>query len=148
MHVGGQGDPLNSRKPCMRVGLESNTLCRASSRTDRATLDMDTAAIDAALGPRAASTRRGYQFNIPALNRFRRRAWPFHRRMGTAIAINSSPRARQGAITAISCCSQGGQPGAQALPNNGIEVTALHSHMIDDSTAIYFSCTFGPMMSR
>jgi len=60
--------------------------------------------------------------------------------MGTAIAINFETHGRrQGAITGdFVLLGKEVNPVLKALRNNGIEVTALHSHMIDDYAASIF----------
>jgi hypothetical protein len=60
--------------------------------------------------------------------------------MGTAIAINFEPTAGgKAAITGdFVLLGKEVNPVLKALRNNGIEVTALHSHMIDDSPHLFF----------
>jgi hypothetical protein len=60
--------------------------------------------------------------------------------MGTAIAINFEPTGGgKAAITGdFVLLGKEVNPVLKALRNNGIEVTALHSHMIDDSPHLFF----------
>jgi Domain of Unknown Function (DUF1259) len=60
--------------------------------------------------------------------------------MGTAIAINFQPTGGgQAAITGdFILLGKEVNPVLKALRDHGIEVTALHSHMIDDSPHMFF----------
>jgi hypothetical protein len=60
--------------------------------------------------------------------------------MGTAIAINFEPTgAGKAAITGdFVLLGSEVNPVLRALRKHGIEVTALHSHMIDDSPHLFF----------
>jgi hypothetical protein len=60
--------------------------------------------------------------------------------MGTAIAINFQPTGGGKAAITGDFVLQGSEvnPVLKALRQHGIEVTALHSHMIDDSPHLFF----------
>jgi hypothetical protein len=60
--------------------------------------------------------------------------------MGTAIAINFEPTGDgQAAISGdFVATANEVQPLLKALRTNGIEVTALHNHMLDDEPRLFF----------
>jgi hypothetical protein len=60
--------------------------------------------------------------------------------MGTAIAMNFQPTGGGKAAITGDFVLLGSEvnPVLKALRSHGIEVTALHSHMIDDSPHLYF----------
>ena len=141
MHVGGHGDPVKLAQT-LHAGLAlSQTPFAAPAPTQPpATLDMDTAAIDAALGAKGTVNGGVYQFNIPRAESISEGGMAVPPSMGTAIAINFQPTGSgKAAITGdFVLLGKEVNPVLKALRNNGIEVTALHSHMIDDSPHLFF----------
>jgi hypothetical protein len=141
MHVGGQGDPIKLAQT-LRAGLALSQTPFAASATAGAppTIDLDTAAMDSAL--RAKGTINGgvYQFNIPRAETITERGMPIPPSLGTAIAINFQPTGGgKAAITGdFVLLGKEVNPVLKAMRGNGIEVTALHSHMIDDSPHLFF----------
>ena len=101
---------------------------------------MDTAAIDAALGAKGSINGGVYQFNIPRAESIAEGGMAVPPSMGTAIAINFQPTGNgKAAITGdFVLLGKEVNPVLKALRNSGIEVTALHSHMIDDSPHLFF----------
>src|SRR5882724_2042486 len=133
MHVGGQGDPVKLAQTLHAgLALSQTPFAAPAPAQPPAPLDMDTAAIDAALGAKGSINGGVYQFNIPRAESITEG--------GMAIAINFEPTGGgRGAITGdFVLLGKEVNPVLKALRNNGIEVTALHSHMIDDSPHLFF----------
>ena len=65
--------------------------------------------------------------------------------MGSAIAINfQATGGGKAAITGDFVLDRGrGEPGPRALRSNGIEVTAVHNHMLDDEPRMFFMHFWG-----
>ena len=65
--------------------------------------------------------------------------------MGSAIAINFQPLGGgKAAITGdFVLIGTEVEPALKALADNGIEVTALHSHMVDETPRLYFMHFWG-----
>ena len=105
-----------------------------------ATLDLDTAAIDTALAAKGTVNGGVYQFSIPRAEPIAEDGMAVPPSMGTAIAINFEPTGGgKAAITGdFVLTGKEVNPVLKALRNSGIEVTALHSHMIDDSPHLFF----------
>ena len=141
MHVGGQGDPVNLAQTLHAgLALSQTPFAVPALAQPPATLDMDTAAIDTALGAKGSVNGGVYQFNIPRAEPISENGMAVPPSMGTAIAINFEPTAGgKAAITGdFVLLGKEVNPVLKALRNNGIEVTALHSHMIDDSPHLFF----------
>ena len=140
MHVGGQGDPVKLAQT-LHAGLAlSQTPFAAPAAQPPATLDLDTAALDTALGSKGTVNGGVYQFSIPRAESISEDGMAVPPSMGTAIAINfESTGGGKAAITGdFVLLGKEVNPVLKALRNNGIEVTALHSHMIDDSPHLFF----------
>lgn len=141
MHVGGHGDPAKLAQT-LHAGLALSQTPFAASLPAAAppSIDLDTAAIDSAL--RAKGTINGgvYQFNIPRAEAITEGGMAIPPSLGTAIAINFQPTGGgKAAITGdFVLLGKEVNPVLKAMRNNGIEVTALHSHMIDDSPHLFF----------
>jgi hypothetical protein len=115
MHVGGRGDPVKLAQT-LHAGL-------ALSQT-----------------PFGAINGGVYQLNIPRAEVISEAGMTIPPSLGTAIAINFQPTAPGKAAITGDFVLLGTEvnPVLKAMRNNGIEVTALHSHMIDDSPHLFF----------
>ena len=141
MHVGGQGDPVKLAQTLHAgLALSQTPFAAPAAAQPPATLDLDTAAIDNALGAKGSVNGGVYQFSIPRAESISEDGMAVPPSMGTAIAINFQPTGTgKAAITGdFVLLGKEVNPVLQALRNNGIEVTALHSHMIDDSPHLFF----------
>src|ERR1700704_944382 len=141
MHVGGHGDPVKLAQT-LHAGLALSQTPFASppAAPSPAVMDLDTGAIDAALGAKGTINGGVYQFNIPRAESITEAGMVVPPSMGTAIAINFQPTSGgKAAITGdFVLLGKEVNPVLKALRANGIEITALHSHMIDDSPHLFF----------
>ena len=141
MHVGGQGDPVKLAQT-LHAGLALSQTPFAASPTPAAPpgIDLDTAAIDTALDAKGTINGGVYQFNIPRAEVISEAGMTVPPSLGTAIAINFQPTSGgKAAITGdFVLLGKEVNPVLTAMRNSGIEVTALHSHMIDDSPRLFF----------
>ena len=141
MHVGGQGDPVKLAQTLhAALALSQTPLTAPAPAAAPATIELDTPAVDTALGAKGGINGGVYQVNIPRAESISEDGMTVPPSMGTAIAINFQPTA--GGKVAITgdfvLLGREVNPVLRALRNNGIEVTALHSHMIDDSPHLCF----------
>jgi len=141
MHVGGRGDPVKLAL-ALHSGLSlSHTPFAAPAQAAAPpTIDLDTSAIDAALQAKGTINGGVYQVNIPRAESISEAGMAIPPSLGTATAINFQPTgAGKVAITGdFVLLGKEVDPVLKAMRSNGIEVTALHSHMIDDSPHLFF----------
>ncbi len=89
MHVGGQGDPVKLAQTLHAgLALSQTPLAAPATAQPPATLDLDTAAIDNALGAKGSDNGGVYQFSIPRAESISEDGMAVPPSMGTAIAIN------------------------------------------------------------
>ena len=141
MHVGGQGDPVKLAQTLhAALALSQTPLAAPAPAAAPAAIELDTSAVDTALGAKGTVNGGVYQVNIPRAESISEDGMTVPPAMGTAIAINFQPTgAGKAAITGdFVLLGKEVNPVLRALRNNGIEVTALHSHMIDDSPRLFF----------
>jgi hypothetical protein len=141
MHIGGRGDPVKLAQT-LHAGLALSQTPFAAPAPAAAppTIDLDTATIDSALQAKGTINGGVYQFNIPRAETITEGGMAIPPSLGTAIAINFQPTGSgKAAITGdFVLLSKEVNPVLKAMRSNGIEVTALHSHMIDDSPHLFF----------
>jgi hypothetical protein len=147
MHVAGQGDPvklaaaLHDALGASKTPLGAPT-ASAPQPAPAATgnLDIDTAKLDAALGHKGKANGGVYQFAIPRGDTISDDGMPVPPAMGTAIGVNFQPTGGgKAAITGdFVLLAAEVNPVLKALRENGIEVTAVHNHMLDDTPRIFF----------
>jgi hypothetical protein len=143
MHVAGHGDPVKLAT-AIRAGLaESKTpLTAAPAASPPPAIDLDTAQLDQIIGVKGQPNGGVYQFNVPRQDPIKdddmilAPVGP----MGVAIAINFQPTgAGKAAITGdFVLTTDEVNPVIKALRTNGIEVTAIHSHMLTEQPRLIF----------
>ncbi len=145
MHVSSQGDPVKLAQT-LHAGLALSQTPLAPAAPAAAptaappTIDLDLAAIDSALQAKGVINGGVYQVNIPRAEAISEGGMAIPPSLGTAIAINFQPSGGgKAAITGdFVLLGKEVNPVLKAMRSNGIEVTALHSHMIDDSPHLFF----------
>jgi hypothetical protein len=142
MHVGGHGDPVKLGQTLHAALALSKTPLSAppAAAAAPAPLDIDTVALDRTLGFKGTVNGGVYQFSVPRAEAISEGGMAIPSSMGTAIAINFQPTgAGKAAITGdFILLGKEVNPILKTLRQHGIEVTALHSHMIDDSPHFFF----------
>ena len=103
-------------------------------------IDLNTTELDQIIGAKGQANGGVYQFNVPRAESITEAGMAIPPSMGTAIAINFQPTGSgKAAITGdFVLLGKEVNPVLKAMRANGIEVTALHSHMIDDSPHLFF----------
>lgn len=143
MHIGGHGDPAKLAKTIHDALALSGTPLSAPVSTAPAapeTLDLDTAALDTILGHKGKAGGGVYAFGIPRAEAPREGGMALPPAMGAAEAINFQPTGDgKAAITGDFVLTAAEvNPVLRTLRENGIEVTALHNHMLDDEPRLFF----------
>jgi hypothetical protein len=143
MHVLGHGDPVKLAAALHTALAESKTPLSAAAAAPAAApppIDLDTAAIDQALGAKGANNGGVYQFGIPRAEPIKDAGMDVAPAMGSANAINFQPTGGgEAAITGdFVLIAKEVNPVLKTLRDHGIEVTAIHNHMLDDQPHLYF----------
>ncbi len=150
MHVLGMGDPVKLATALHAALAESKTpLPPAATGTSQPAaaapaapppIDLDTAALDQALGAKGTNNGGIYQFSIPRAEAVKDSGMAVPPALGSAQAINFQPTGGgKAAITGdFVLTAKEVAPVMKALRDNGIEVTALHNHMINDEPRLFF----------
>ena len=141
MHVLGRGDPVKLAAALHTALAESKTpLGAAATPIEPPEIDFDTAAVDQALGAKGANNGGVYQFGIPRAEPIRDGGMDIPTVMGLANAINFQPTGGgKAAITGdFVLIAKEVNPVLKALRDHGIEVTAIHNHMLDDQPHLFF----------
>ncbi|MGV7219032.1 DUF1259 domain-containing protein [Bradyrhizobium sp. UFLA05-112] len=143
MHVAGHGDPVKLATAIRDALAESKTpLTVAAPANPPPAVDLDTAQLDQIIGVKGQANGGVYQFNV-------KRRDPITEgdmlltpvgAIGVAIGINfQSTGGGKAAITGdFVLTGNEVNPVIMALLENGIEVTAVHSHMLDEQPRLFF----------
>src|SRR3984893_16038491 len=140
MHVLGHGDPVKLAAALHTALAESKTPFTAAPAASPPPIDLDTAAIDAALDAKGTNNGGVYQFGIPRAEPIRDAGMDVPPALGSAIVVNFQPTGGgKAAITGdFVLIAKEVNRVANALREHGIEVTALHNHMLDDEPRLFF----------
>ena len=143
MHVGGHGDPVKLATAIRTALAESKTpLTPPAAAAPAPAIDLDTAQLDQIIGAKGQANGGVYQFGVPRRDPVTMDgmtvapAGP----LGVATGIGFQPTGNgNAAITGdFVMVSSEVNPVIKALRAGGIEVTALHSHMLDEQPRLFF----------
>jgi hypothetical protein len=142
LHIGGTGDPVKMATAIHTALAQTKTPLTAAAATTPPPIELDTSQLDQIIGVKGQANGGVYQFGVP-------RRDP-ETEEGTAL----TPSGPLGLATGIGFQPTGGgraaitgdfvltadevNPVIKALRANGIEVTALHSHMLDEQPRLFF----------
>jgi hypothetical protein len=143
MHVGGHGDPVKLATAIRTALAESKTpLTPPTAAAPPPAIDLDTAQLDQIIGVKGHANGGVYQFAVP------------RRDPVTEDGMALAPVGPLGVATAIGFQPTGGgnaaitgdfvmiasevNPVIKAMRSGGIEVTALHSHMLVEQPRLFF----------
>jgi uncharacterized protein DUF1259 len=144
MHIHAMGDAVAIAKAIHDALAVTKTPFAASASTATAEIGIDTKQIDQIMGQSGKVNGGVYQFSIARADEItdvmgdHKMAIP--PAMGLAEAINFQPTgAGKAAITGdFVLLASEVTPVAKALHENGIEVTAVHSHMLNENPRLFF----------
>lgn len=141
MHYQGHGDAAKLAAAVRTALEESRTPLEAPAKSAaQPPLELDTAAIEKTLGAKGTPNGGVLQFSIPRADKIVEHGTALPPSMGMGIVINFQPTgAGRAAITGdyILLASEV-NPVLRTLRENGIEVTALHSHMLREQPRFFF----------
>jgi hypothetical protein len=143
MHIGGHGDPVKMATAIRTALAESKTPLGAPTPPGTPpAIDLDTAQIDQIIGAKGTNNGGVYAMGVPRkdpINENGMQVAPAGP-MGVATAINFQPTGGgKAAITGDFVLTDTEvNPVIKALRANGIEVTAIHSHMLSEQPRLIF----------
>jgi len=143
MHVGGHGDPVKMATAIREALAASKTpLDPPAAAVPPAAVDLDTAQLEQIIGAKGQSNGGVYQFGIPRRDPVKDGGMDISPAgpMGVATAINFQPTGSGKAAITGDFVLVGDEvnPVIKALRENGIEVTAIHSHMLTEQPRLIF----------
>jgi hypothetical protein len=143
MHVGGHGDPAKMAGVIREALAASKTpLSTPAAAGPPPAVDLDTAKLDQIIGAKGQPNGGVYQFGVLRQNPIIENDMPIAPAgpMGVATAINFQPTGDGKAAITGDFVLTGDEvnPVIRALRSNGIEVTAVHSHMLDEQPRLFF----------
>ena len=141
MHVAGHGDPVKLATALKDALALTKTPLGSPARTgQQPSLGFDTAQVDKALGYQGKNNNGIYQFSVPRAEKITDMGTEVPPSMGTATAINfQATGSGKAAITGdFVLLGTEVNPVIRALRDNGIQVTAVHSHMLTEEPRLFF----------
>jgi len=144
MHVGGHGDAAKLATAIRTALAESKTPLETAPATTGAApaVDLDTAQLDQIMGAKGNANNGVYQFGFPRRDQVTEGGMAIvpPGPMGLETAIGFQPTgAGKAAITGdFVLAGEEVNPVLRELRANGIEVTAIHSHMLDEQPRLIF----------
>jgi hypothetical protein len=143
MHISGHGDALKLAEAIHRALSYTKTPLENSPTATlkrRASEELDMRKVEQALGRSGKESNGVYQFSIPRSEKIMEGELEVPPAMGVATAINFQPTGEgRAAITGdFVLTATEVNPVISALRENGIAVTALHSHMLSESPRLFF----------
>jgi hypothetical protein len=142
MHVGGHGDPEKMAAVIRSALSASKTPFDPPSATagPAPAVDLDTAKLDQIMGVKGTASGGVYQFGVPRRDPATESGMQVNTPLGGANAINFQPTGNGKAAITGDFLVTGNEvnPLIRALRAGDIEVTAIHSHMLDEQPRMFF----------
>jgi hypothetical protein len=143
MHVSGHGDP-EKMATLIRSALSSASktpfAAPATTAGPAPTVDLDTAKLDEIMGVEGTANGGVYQFGVPRRDPPMESGMQVDAALGGANAIGFQPTGNGKAAITGDFLVTGNEvnPLIRALRAGDIEVTAIHSHMLDEQPRMFF----------
>jgi hypothetical protein len=142
MHVSGHGDPVKLANALRTALAASKTPLTSPSTAAAPDISLDTAELDRIVGVKGKPVGGVYQFGIPRRDSITESGMSLDPAapLGLATGVNFQPTGDgKAAITGDFVLTPTEvNPVIRALRANGIEVTALHSHMLNEQPRLFF----------
>lgn len=139
MHIHALGNPVDIAQTIRAALALTKTPSAAPAGTEKA-IGIDTAAIARILGYSGRVNGGVYQVSVPRADTIRERDFEIPPTMGLATAINFQPTGTGKAAIIGDFVMKANEVDAvmRALRSNGIEVTSLHSHLLNEEPRLFF----------
>jgi hypothetical protein len=142
LHVGGHGDAAKMAGAIREALAASKTPLAMPAATTPPAVDLDTAQLDQIIGVKGQPNGGVYQFAVPRRDPVTENGMPLSPAgpLGLANGIGFQPTGNGKAAITGDLVLTGDEvnPVVKALRENGIDVTAIHSHMLDEQPRLFF----------
>ena len=142
LHVGGHGDPEKMATSILQALQSSGTPLTPPAAPSQPAIDLDTAQLDQIIGLKGQPNGGVYQFAVPRRDPITEGGMTLAPAgpIGVATAIGFQPTGGGKAATTGDFVLTGEEvnPVIRVLRDNGIEVTAIHSHMLTEQPRLIF----------
>jgi hypothetical protein len=142
MHVSGHGEPIRMAAAIHDALAVSKTPLTVPVAAAAPTVDLDMAQLDQIIGAKGQANSGIYQFNVPRRDRITESGMQISPvgPLGVAMAINFQPTGDGKAAITGDFVLTGDEvnPVMRELRSNGIEVTAVHNHMLTEQPRLFF----------
>jgi uncharacterized protein DUF1259 len=142
IHVGGHGDPVKMAATIREALTASKTPLDSPAAAAPPAIDLDTAQLDQIIGAKGQATGGIYQFGVPRRDPVSEGGMEIAPvgPMGLVTPINFQPTGGGKAAITGDFVLTGDEvnPVIKALRENGIDVTAVHSHMLAEQPRLFF----------
>jgi hypothetical protein len=140
MHIGGHGDAVKLATSIKEAIAHTAIPASKPAAAAPADIGIDTAAIEQALGFKGKVNGGVFQVGVPRAESITEAGMKVPNSMGLSTALNFQPTGGGKAAITGDFVLIGTEVNSviQALHGNGINVTALHSHMLDEQPKLFF----------
>ena len=140
MHIEGHGEAVKLATSLHDALALTKTPAATPASATPPAIDFDTAQVDSAMGHKGKNNGGIYQFGVPRAEKITDNGMEVPPSMGVATGINFQPTGNGNAAITGDFVLLGSEvnPVMQALRENGISVTAVHSHMLMENPRLYF----------
>src|SRR5712664_2689155 len=142
MHIEGHGDPVVlARSLAAAIALTKTPApATATPAATQQPIDLNTGQVEQALGYSGKVNGGILQFSVPRAEKITEGEMEIPSAMGVATAINFQPTGQgKAAISGdFVLLASEVNPVIRALRTHGIDVTAMHNHMLNDQPHLYF----------
>ena len=140
MHYMGHGDLVKLATAVKAALAESKTPLGTPAASPPPQIDLDVAAIEQILGAKGSNNGGVLAFGVPRAENITESGMAIPAAMGTGEAFGFQPTGGgKAAITGdFVLLAKEVNPVLKTLRDNGIEVTALHNHMLDDQPRLFY----------
>jgi Domain of Unknown Function (DUF1259) len=140
MHIAGHGDAAKLAAAVKQAVALTKTPAPTQPAGPQTNLDIDTAAIEQALGHKGKPNGGVFQVGVPRAENITDAGMKVPSSMGLSTALNFQPTGSGKAAITGDFVLIGSEvnPVIKALRANGIQVTAVHSHMLEEQPRLFF----------
>ena len=143
MHIAGHGDAVKLATAIHDALAVSKTpLTPPAAPATQPAIDLDTAQLDQIIGAKGTANGGVYSFGVPRRDPVTEEGMPLGPAgplgLATGIAFQPTGNAKAAITGDFVLLGEEVNPVLKTLRQNGIEVTALHSHMLGEQPRLYF----------